>query len=132
MIEIIREREQKKDSWFELVFEWNDGSGAGFAFPCNEDGTLRPQKSESAVDSYFSCVNGEYDVTRVGVQKRKTSWWEPRVGRCHCGEEIELSGFANCCDECGRFYNMSGQELRDPSEWGEDTGEHPADLLRIL
>ena len=34
------------------------------------------------------------------------------VARCKCGEEILLADpMDNECDECGRIYNMSGQEV---------------------
>lgn len=54
----------------------------------------------------------------------------PAIGRCHCGAEVALSGFTNTC-ECGRDYNMSGQELAPRSQWGEETGESLADILAV-
>ncbi len=35
------------------------------------------------------------------------------------------------CDRCGADYNSSGQMLADRSQWGEETGESLADILRI-
>lgn len=49
---------------------------------------------------------------------------------CACGAEVLCSHFTNTCD-CGRDYNMSGVQLADRSQWGEETGEHPADVARI-
>ena len=54
-----------------------------------------------------------------------------RIGRCECGEAVGLSEFTNTCPKCGRDYNSSGQELAPSYLWGEETGEHPADLRRI-
>lgn len=54
----------------------------------------------------------------------------PTVGECVCGARVELSGFTNACD-CGRDYNSFGQELAPRECWGEETGEHPADIARI-
>ena len=35
------------------------------------------------------------------------------VARCKCGAEILLSDpMDNDCEECGRIYNMSGQEVK--------------------
>jgi hypothetical protein len=51
----------------------------------------------------------------------------PAVGKCHCGEEIELN--PRCayyggieCPECGQWYNLFGQELNPVETWsqGED------------
>ena len=51
------------------------------------------------------------------------------VGACNgCGSEVVLSGFTNTCD-CGKDYNMSGQELAPREQWGEETGESVADIL---
>jgi hypothetical protein len=46
----------------------------------------------------------------------------PALGRCHCGNLIEL-WYDESCDKCGRMYNSAGQELRTMSyedEPGED------------
>ena len=52
---------------------------------------------------------------------------EPAVGRCFCGEDVELFGFTNTCS-CGREYNWAGAELAPREQWGEETGEYPADI----
>jgi hypothetical protein len=36
----------------------------------------------------------------------------------------------NTC-ECGRDYNWGGQLLAPRSQWGEETGETAADILRV-
>lgn len=54
-----------------------------------------------------------------------------RVGKCVCGEEVEFSRFTNTCDNCGRDYNGSGEELACRSQWGEETGENLSDIMRI-
>lgn len=55
---------------------------------------------------------------------------QSRIGLCdECGERVCLDGFTNTCD-CGADYNMSGQRLADRSQWGEETGETLADILR--
>ena len=53
-----------------------------------------------------------------------------RVGKC-CGQELYLDGFTNTCEFCGADYNWAGQLLTPRDQWGEETGEHPADILRI-
>ena len=56
---------------------------------------------------------------------------EPAVGQCDCGAHVTLQGFTNTCDRCGADYNMSGNRLADRAQWGEETGEHLADIERI-
>ncbi len=55
---------------------------------------------------------------------------QPLIIECDCGEELICDGFTNTCD-CGADFNGSGQRLADRSQWGEETGEHLADILRI-
>lgn len=38
---------------------------------------------------------------------------------CHCGTTVYLDGDTQC-EGCGQWFNGFGQELKDPSEWGED------------
>ena len=42
------------------------------------------------------------------------------IGKCKCGTEIELYDeyMGACeCPECGRWYNIFGQELNNPCTW---------------
>ena len=39
--------------------------------------------------------------------------------------------FTNTCPECGADYNWAGQRLAPRDPWGEETGEHLSDILRI-
>ena len=59
--------------------------------------------------------NGTRNVSRAVIQ-------------CSCGEEVLCYGNTNTC-ECGRDYNMSGQLLAHRSQWGEETGESPSDVV---
>ena len=55
----------------------------------------------------------------------------PAVGLCPCGQEVELGGFTNTCDNCGTDYNWAGQALAPRECWGEETGEHWTDLIDL-
>ena len=57
------------------------------------------------------------------------TYTEPAEGRCVCGRIVVLAGFTCTC-ECGRDYNSAGQELAPRSQWGEETGETAADIMR--
>lgn len=54
-----------------------------------------------------------------------------KIIRC-CGEELVCYGFTNTCEKCGADYNWAGQRLASRSQWGEETGETAADILRPL
>jgi hypothetical protein len=52
----------------------------------------------------------------------------PGAIRCGCGAVLEIwrpGGDVSC--DCGREFNSSGQLLAPREQWGEETGEHPAD-----
>lgn len=45
------------------------------------------------------------------------------IGECKCGAEVPLMDqyMGACeCPGCGQWYNLSGQELLPPEEWGYD------------
>lgn len=65
------------------------------------------------------------------TQRNAEYFGSPAVGRCHCGGDVELDGFTCTCDDCGRDYSRSGQELAPRSQWGEETGESLADILGV-
>lgn len=46
-------------------------------------------------------------------------WVEPALAECICGLEIELDCDGARC-ECGRIYNLSGQELMPRQYWEND------------
>lgn len=100
--------------------------GSGYAFDCNEAGVLQTVTEEH--------IQGLLDKDRTledeGVKCFVWHYRQPAIGECECGREVDLAGFTNEC-ECGRLYNWAGQELCHPSLWGEETGEHPADLRKI-
>jgi len=122
-MKIIKERERKIHTEFELSFVWKDTPSAGFGFPCNEKGNLLPLKPE-AIENYNNCINGKYDVIAEGIKKRSWSYTNPAIGKCLCGEDVVLSNFTNTCDKCDSDYNMQGDLLASRSQWGEETGEH--------
>lgn len=53
--------------------------------------------------------------------------------RCHCFEVIDVPwspGRDFDCPVCHREFNSGGQLLAPREQWGEETGEHPADVAR--
>ena len=71
------------------------------------------------------------EAERCPETGRRLTYRVIQCGHCKKGE-IELSsGWANSCPVCETEYNGSGQMLAPRSQWGEETGEHPADLSRL-
>jgi hypothetical protein len=156
---IIRERVRHHETIHRLCYSYGN-EGRGFSFPCDEDGkVILSELQEAGLESYKQCLKGSitvwegveykwdgndhvaisgtghqvtYPIRGPGHEETEHNWSEPAIGECnHCKQEVELSGFTNTCEQCNTDYNMSGQELADRSQWGEETGESLADILSI-
>jgi len=130
-IEIIRERDIVVDEKFWVLFQ-SKNEEKDYLFDCDRNGRidesqLTHRSFENLRQCREACKRGEMNWEILDATK---SYVEPAVGRCVCGEEVMLSGFTNTCD-CGRDYDSSGVLLAPRSQWGEETGEHPADIARI-
>ena len=125
MLEIIRERSTHTE--VEYRIEFTDEEGCGYSFPCDQNGNVRFDEHDAEIarvqrEHYaeamadkerFTCQYNEF-VTR------KYTVVDNAVGRCVCGEEVELYDQyqgACSCPKCGQWYNIYGQELVDPEYW---------------
>jgi hypothetical protein len=131
-MKIIKPRRDIENKEYERSFAWRDYHhlSAGFSFSCDADGNFLPMVP-AAEANLQRCLDGTYDVIDEGIRCRKWTHTEPAVGQCRCGAEVELDGFTNTCDNCHADYNWAGQLLAPRSQWGEETGEHLSDILRI-
>ncbi|HEY4529157.1 MAG TPA: hypothetical protein VIG97_02325 [Luteimonas sp.] len=110
-IEIIRPRQRIECVEHALFFESKVEPGAGFAYPCGEDGKVLDPFHEARAAELRA--GGEYREPRVQTSRRH--YTECAVGRCTCGAEVALSDpLSNECEPCGRWYNMMGQSKINP------------------
>lgn len=132
MARIISSRARVERVEYRRSFEWWDMPGAGFSFDADVQGNVDPASLKPAArENYEKCMSGEFHVVDRGLVIYRSGYWTPAVLKCDCGAKVPLEGFTNTCDRCHADYNMSGQRLADRSQWGEETGESVADLLRI-
>ena len=131
MIEIVRPSRIERMERYCLTFERRDQPGAGLSFDCYPNGTLKPFPCALAAVNYERCTTGAENVSGPRLLDYSYNYRHAAVGRCYCGAEVELDSFTNTCEACGREYNSAGQELAPRSQWGEETGEYPADIGRI-
>lgn len=122
MIKIIKERTPSTITEYYIEFFYKDDPDSGFCFPANRDGTPAFDKMPpEAIENYNLCLKDER-LAEPEFRKETLSYIEPAVGRCICGAEVVLdsdyAGAVRC--ECGRWYNLFGQSLRDPKYWEED------------
>jgi hypothetical protein len=123
MTNIIKRREHIVTKTFHFDLTLHDEPGRGYSFPCDEHGTVAPDKRERLAELL---ATGKYEAV---VRQYDLRYIDPAVIRCACGSHVELRGFTNTCRVCERDYNMSGSELADRSQWGEETGETVSDVL---
>lgn len=123
MLKDIIRGKWKEEVGYQLVFD--DGRGNGFAFNCDADGNANLSKmSDGAFENLKFCMEHPEKFKRFGkVIEWKQGWREPDRGTCHCGQAVELVNeyMGSCqCPKCGQWYNLFGQELLPPEEWGTD------------
>jgi hypothetical protein len=122
MLKIIKERTPETITEYYLEFYYKDDPDAGFCFPAKANGEINLDKMcPEAIENYRQCLmDGRLTEPELVVDKR--TYMNPAVGKCICGVEVVLdsdyAGAVRC--ECGRWYNLFGQELRDPKYWEED------------
>jgi hypothetical protein len=122
MLKIIKERTPETIIDYTIEFEYKDDPTSGFVFPANSDGTPALDKMPpEAKANYEKCLTDDR-LTEAEFKVRKHTYMNPAVGECICGREVVLDadymGAVQC--ECGRWYNLFGQELRDPEYWERD------------
>ena len=124
MLKNIIHGEIETQTEYNLVYD--DGHGNGFGFPCNASGSvinLRPE----AVANLAWCTEHPEKFARAGVVvERHWSWRNPDKDTCFCGETVTLENqyHGACqCPKCGQWYNLFGEELLPPDQWGMDPSD---------
>lgn len=122
MIKIIKERTPVKFRDHRIEFRYKDDPEAGFSFPATVYGDPDfSQMGQEMLANYEACLTDKR-LTEGEFETHEWTYMEPALGLCKCGQEVVLDGDyqgAVSC-ECGRWYNLFGQELRDPAHWEED------------
>ena len=122
-MEIIRERRRVTERWNRIHFDLNSDQNSGYVFDADENWNPAFNKDYEEIQSknYQYCLEHPEKYTmREAVEEH--SWTEPAVGRCYCGNEVELIDeyMGACkCEKCGQWYNVFGQRLIDPEYWEE-------------
>ena len=127
MIENFKSGEYIKKTYYEVRFYYD--AGGGFAFPCDKNGKILVNKNTNpaAIENYKWCLENKekFKWCFNDVVEIHQSWKEPNTGTCHCGQKMELINeyMGACeCPRCGQWYNIWGQELKNPDTWsnGDD------------
>lgn len=114
-------------------YNYEGHKGWGFTFEVDAHGNPLNLYPEGKAN-WDKCQTGTVDGRKVidmGIRREEWEERHPAIGRCDCGQTHDMGRGDIYCD-CGRIYNSGGQELCDPSMWGEETGESPADIARAF
>lgn len=120
-LEIIKRGQRVMHEEFALRFDKVGHPGSGYSFPCDINGNFIEEQDNPHRKENFERVKNDPNYTFWGVQIYKHSYYEPGEGKCKCGRTVYLEpdyGHGIDCD-CGRIYNMSGQELAPRSQWDD-------------
>lgn len=120
-IEIINPRHQVTEEHYERQFRYVKVPGNAWAgFPCDKGGNIFPL-NPCAQENFDNLVAGKVpDVEDKGVVFYTTTYIQNAEAKCVCGQIIELHDahmYACQCPHCGRWFNLSGQELNPPEMW---------------
>ena len=119
MIKIIKERTAETFREYYIEYRYKDDPEASFCFPATPSGepdfaNMPPE----AKANYEACLTDER-LTEPEFEVYERTYMDPAIGVCSCGKEVVLEcdyeGAVRC--ECGKWYNLFGQELRDPRYW---------------
>ena len=134
---IIEDARLETSEEYRLCFSLADAPDCGWSFPCDADGNVdEAALHPDGLDNLRLCRTGQGRSGRAiildGVMCEQRTIRYPAVARCLCGARLELaSSWLNTCDVCGRDYDGSGTALAPRHHWGEETGEHWADLVAL-
>jgi hypothetical protein len=122
VLKIVRERTPEIITECYIEFKYKDDPDAGFCFPATHYGDPDfDRMSDEACANYQACLT-DNRLTEEEFVKHKWTYMNPALGICSCGKEVVLdcdhAGAVRC--ECGKWYNLFGQELLDPEYWEED------------
>lgn len=124
MLKNLVQSERKEEIHFNL--EFGDSEGNGYSFPCDRAGNVFPLEYQCARDNLKYCLDHpeEFEVWNK-VRREVRKYTEPAHGTCFCGREVYLwdQYYGACECECGKWYNLFGQELLPPEQWESDPAE---------
>jgi hypothetical protein len=105
----------------EYTREFTNEDGGGYVFKANAKGeVIFENECQKRNYIYAMCHPEEFPVQYNEFVTTKRTYTEPAVGICRCGKEVALIDeyMGACqCKNCGKWYNIFGQELIDPEYW---------------
>ena len=127
MLNIIKERERVESTEYCLDFYKDGELCAGYDTKDKLTPIFHSKEGEENWHSLLQKV-GLGILTGPKLNEYKSSYVNPAIGKCSCGNEFELvDQYAGACEceKCHQWYNLFGQELLPPDKWDMDDYEEP-------
>lgn len=132
MLTFLRQSERVYEKEYYRDFILRSDPNGGLSFPSDKDGNPVMEKENTAAwDNYKYALEHPEKYIDKGAVEREYSYRRPALVKDDCGEEFELfdqHGGACQCPRCGNWYNLSGQALKPPSEWGDEFVDYQGEL----
>tara|TARA_R110002051_G_scaffold307543_1_gene378635 strand:- start:174 stop:590 length:417 start_codon:yes stop_codon:yes gene_type:complete len=123
-MKIIKQPTRKTITEYTREYSYASDKNSGYSFPCDSKGELLSGRTEELRKNYEK-IKGSENIIDDGVHISTSYWWEPAVGKCDCGKELELHDPLDNFCACGQCYNSSAQRVAPSSECDEQG--HPFD-----
>lgn len=125
MLKLLSDRRRETTIEYSRNFDYIGKMGWGFSFPSDELGNVDIATLQDAGrENYLKCIDpaNPLKVVDRGVKRSEYSYVVPAVGQCQCGRNVTLDAdYGDGIDcQCGRIYNLSGQELAPRAQWERD------------
>lgn len=123
-MKIIQSSKWVEDHRYFQNFTIIGSGGSGLSFNCDENGVVLNEEARKRFEHarQFGELDG-HPLQYLGLEVYTNEYREPAIGLCDvCNAKVVLDEDPCRC-KCGAFYNLSGQRLAHPSQWGEETGE---------
>ena len=123
-MDIIKKYQRVTVTRYGLFYERKDDPGLGYNFPCDENGDILEEEMQlEGRESLKECLQEKEKYLPPVIQVYVHSYNENAIGRCNCGNAVELYTDTNECGKCGRLYNLVGQSLAPYSQWKDEWNE---------
>ena len=125
MAQLIATRRRVETVYWQHSWTWRHNPGVGYCIESDADGRIADDRTAL----YEWCMAND-DLVYDGLVSITGAHWEPGIVLCDCGERVALcDSWPNSCRGCVADYDGNGRRLAPRSQWGEETGEGPGDIL---
>lgn len=122
-MKIIRKAHVEVEEEIRLEFDLIEDRSACLSFDYDETAKQVILHNDAQRENYEYAISHPDKYHQGEVRTYTHKYKVPSVGKCDCGEEVQLVNeyMGACqCPSCERWYNLFGQPLNPPEMWEEN------------